>query len=502
MWLHMLIEPRDQEWLQRVEAAVMQGRPLVVAAKQAGRYIPSYWNWPELSWFKSGFPSVFLKKLDGPMDYAEAFSSKEGEVAGAVIYRDLESFQDLIAYGRTNERIRSHLLRPGVDYDAPILSNLLEFGIVDFATRIIDRSLHVHGLDVEIEASDIRQFYLELEAPYYEDELGIEILVPIALTRFESDGRVKLAENVSLERLDDQSHQARFPRASAWSPASDNVIAAATHALVLSQYVMPSESIWDRHRSKLGFYPVEVVDRFFAALRLVTGIDTGYAQIVLRPVGWAEDYMATLPPLIPGPSVHSYPDDFEQFGWLVEDREVVTVDQLSEVASTFQELQAAPDPMSLATRRLNSAALRSDEVDSIIDLCIGLEALLTDETHTEMTHKLALRVAALSKLLESRYAPDDVFRAVKRIYNYRSKLVHGKADAADHRTISFLEPPRNQAPEVAAYLLGRVITTLLRSPQYLSPEKIDIDLITGEMSPEAGEGRRGTASGSGEPVSN
>jgi hypothetical protein len=481
MSLYSLIPPRDPELLRLVEAVVLQGRSLAIKAKSEGKRISSYQSWPELSWLESGFPSVHVSPFSGPVDYSQAFSAKEDRFAGPVIYSDLPSFQNLISYAQHSEQLRARLLPPRRQLNDPIADDLLRFEIVHIATAIIDRTMHTYG-DEEINTAAFRKFYLEMEAPLFDDQLSIEILTPIALTKFEAEERMELAANIFLERMDDGTHQARYPRSSLWLPAQGIVISAATHALVLSNYVMPATNVWERYRSELSLYPVDVVDRFFAALRLVTGIQTGYAQIVLRPIAWAEDYMATLPPLIAGPSVHRYPDRFDNYGWLAKDRHLVTANELSEVASTFSDLLDAPDAISLATRRLNSAMLRTDEADSIIDLCIGLEALLTDETQTEMTHKLALRIAALSTLSEERkYTPEQVFRAVKRIYNYRSKLVHGRTDAASHRTIPFLEPPHNQAPDVAADLLRQVVRTLLRHASYLTPSKIDIELIAAGM---------------------
>jgi hypothetical protein len=484
MSLYMLIEPRDPDLLRLVEAAVLEGRPLAIAAKRSGKYMSKYWDWPTLSWMDSGFPSIHVDHMTGPTDYNAAFSLKESTLAGGpLIFQDIASFQELIAFARNHEALRARLLPPTAKDrpDDPQFESLLELGVIGMATAIIDRTIHLFG-DRDVSPTDFRQIYLELEAPYFDDKLAIEILVPIALTKFEAEGRMQLADNVFLERMDDPTHLARYPRSLWWSPAHGLVISAATHALVLSRYEMPVINKWQRDFGHLDLYPVDIVDRFFAALRLVAGFDTGYAQIVLRPVGWAEHYMETLPPLIPGPSVHRYPNRFDNYGWLVKDRRVVSEEELAETASIFSELLAAPAPISLASRRLNSAMLRDDETDSVVDLCTGLEALLTDETRTEMTHKLALRAAAITSLSgDFQYPPPQVFKAVKRIYEYRSRLVHGRADAEIYRTIQDLEPPNNEVPTVATELLRRVLRTLLQHPAYLETSKVDAELIVAAL---------------------
>ncbi|HJP66419.1 MAG TPA: hypothetical protein VKA30_08970 [Actinomycetota bacterium] len=229
---------------------------------------------------------------------------------------------------------------------------------------------------------------------------------------------------------------------------------------------------------------MDVVDRFFAALRIATGIETGYAQIVLRPIGWAEDYLGTLPPLIPGPVVRRYPPRFDDYGWLVKDRPVVTESQLTEVKDVFAALRDAAPQVLLATDRLNSAMLRSDEADSILDICIGLESLLTSDESTEVTHKLALRVAALLALSDGSRPPADVFSSVKRIYKYRSRLVHGRADAA---ALAYSQDRGERVVTVtlAREYLRQIIRTLLDYPKYLDPNLIDRDLIAASLGKDA-----------------
>lgn len=51
--------------------------------------------------------------------------------------------------------------------------------------------------------------------------------------------------------------------------------------------------------------------------------------------------------------------------------------------------------------------LRTDDDAAIIDLCIALEATLGDESHAEITHKLALRTAVVA----SEHAQADADRS-------------------------------------------------------------------------------------------
>ena len=479
--------PEDPELYRLVEAAALEGRRLALAAKHRGDYISRYWEWPRLSWLESGFPSIHVSGVEGPTDYSRAFSSKPGKFAGPIIYGEIESFTALLEYARGNKRIRSHFLPPRVPPGKEErFEELLEFGVVGIVTALVDRAIHLFG-DADATPAQIRAIYIELEAPIFRDRLPVEILVPVALTKFDTSGRWDLDESTFLEEIDEATHLARYPRQSFWLPAHGLVVSAATHALVLTGYEIPSENIWERHRSELSFYPVEVVDRFFAAMRVVTGLDTGYAQIVLRPVGWAEDYLSTLPPLISGPVVRRYPAAFDDYGWLVKDRRPITEGDLNEVKTVWAALADAPAQLSLATRRLNSAMLRSDEADSMLDLCIGLESLLTGDETTELTHKLALRVAAVHALSGGAgRAPAEVFTSVKRIYKYRSKLVHGRSDA-EALASSVDRGQQIRTVVLARDYLGMVIRTLLMHPRYLDPQAIDQELIAASLAkPDSG----------------
>ena len=42
--------------------------------------------------------------------------------------------------------------------------------------------------------------------------------------------------------------------------------------------------------SDINAYPQSQVDRFFAALRIITALKTGYAQLRMQPNGWASHH--------------------------------------------------------------------------------------------------------------------------------------------------------------------------------------------------------------------
>jgi hypothetical protein len=69
-----------------------------------------------------------------------------------------------------------------------------------------------------------------------------------------------------------------------------------------------------------------------------------------------------------------------------------------------------------------SAERRAAEADRVVDLCIGLEALLSDPKG-ETTYKIAVRGSAFLAHTGVTNA-SEFYRALKRVYGFRSAIVH------------------------------------------------------------------------------
>ena len=117
-----------------------------------------------------------------------------------------------------------------------------------------------------------------------------------------------------------------------------------------------------------------------------------------------------------------------------------------------------------------------------------MEALLSDDERQEMTHKLALRMAALLSLCKTgQQTPVEVFRAVKKIYRYRSAVVHGSAKTTDKHEIAVSDKEKIPTVTLAINYLRMAINILIDNPQYLKASKIDEELILGNTTRSAKE---------------
>jgi hypothetical protein len=428
-----------------------------------------------MSRFKSGFPNLSRGATSRVPRYSGIFGLRKSEF-NAVSYADIAHLEALFDYASRDERLSAYYLftEPEGDIDRM----MFEVWVARPVLNILDRLLHLYGDDFDEDA--LRAIYQEIERGVLDEELPIEIVVPIALTSFEAETRINAGDGASLEPMSDDWQLARTPGHEAGlATAHPCVVSAATHALVLTGWTMPNQHIVGSRTHEPSFYPIERVERWFDALRIVSGAQTGFAQINIRPIGWAYGWEGPLPAIRRGPLVRRYPPGWEQHAWIEPPSMIVSNAQVAEVAAVDIALRDAPRQLQLGARRLGSAALREDEGDAIIDLCIGLEAAVGDDSATEMTHKLALRTAALLAR-DHGHVAHEVFKNVKTIYAYRSAFVHGRTIEA-RRVVRTGDEAPMPTVDVARDYLRLTLGTLLRDGDLQEPRLIDVTLILGAL---------------------
>jgi hypothetical protein len=137
--------------------------------------------------------------------------------------------------------------------------------------------------------------------------------------------------------------------------------------------------------------------------------------------------------------------------------------------------------MTAAARRLNAASLRADERDRILDITIGLETLLTDDSNSEITYRLSLRMAALVRVqpLDGLSAV-QTFRACKQLYKFRSAIAHGSTKRAPKKELSLGSQGTRPIISIGNAFLRHALWVLSIRPQLQTPSNIDARLL-GEM---------------------
>ncbi len=98
--------------------------------------------------------------------------------------------------------------------------------------------------------------------------------------------------------------------------------------------------------------------------------------------------------------------------------------EVNDLKSIWRGLKIADKLGALSANRLSYVAERKNSEDKVLDCFIGLESLYLPNGNAELSLRLSL---GASKLLQSDSGKQkDLFFFLKRMYNKRSKLVHGQ----------------------------------------------------------------------------
>lgn len=465
-----------------VVAAVKEGLDVISQLIQDKKHIGTYYNWPTMSFHDSGLPRFseeFFTK--GPIKYRDAFGGSKDDT--------LESFLNLWEFVKEQVHIKKRLLHPNMllerDNDKKFnhrTADFFKFIVLSIPADLIDRYIHINGKS-EFGKKAFDSIYDEYIASIFEERLCIDICVPILFLKFPFDD-LTLESAVKIEKMDENFHLARAPIKAYGPGVHESVLSCATHMLVLENWEVSNNSQWQLSEilSNASAYPIQHINNFFASLRIVTNSDTGYAQLLTRPKSWANGYKAYLPPLY-GTSIRAYSNKFEKYYWNKKDIPELSSDDCEDVRSLLSKLSGANEnTIRVAIRRLNQCFLREDEEDSVIDATIGLEALLSDDNHQEMTHKLAMRVGALSNIPEAQLKkPYDAYQEIKKIYAYRSAVVHGSTKTHKKKEIKLDEIRSIPASDLAIEYLRKVLKILILNPIYRNPKEIDKKLLLNHL---------------------
>jgi hypothetical protein len=336
--------------------------------------------------------------------------------------------------------------------------------VSDLPLEVVDRHINLVGWTLNLEAASA--IYRELEAWWLEPTLQVELVVPILGVDFCQDD-VSFNGGIRLVRLTPGEQLSRWPGKRL--EGQESFVAMATHALVIPGWTMTNEDVLRWLAPSDPPEHVPEAERFLESLAIVCDQPSGYVQVLIRPLGWAPGYVADLPVLLTGGLV---PD--KRSSRLKKAREPLATlrdSEIDELRNVFAATSAA-DEVALAAARLLSAERRSDAADRIVDLCVGLEALLSD-SQGETTYKIAIRAAAM--LARAGVAePSSFIRPMKTVYAHRSAVVHGRG--SDKTSIVTISGKDVSTEGLARYVLRRLLSVRTSDPS-LTPDAIDRTLL-------------------------
>jgi len=439
-------------------------------------YFPSeIKDYPTLSYDKNnGFPSI--STYPSKVEVGNAFRKSHRDKP-PVDLTDFDDFNELFSYLLDFSKMKSYYAGPG-DPESDRAKEMFNYVCAQFIEDFVARYYYLHG--EEFIEEQFSKIYMPVEQYLYAEKLHLDLSVPILFAKFERD-YLEIAPNIVFRRISDDVQRARY-KVIGYSPAIvSSVYMSATHELVLKGFEYDRPQNWFLSPfQNVGIYPVENIENFFTILKIVTGVSSGFAQILVHPIGWADMYNADLV-RITGASTRSYPYYFDDFHWNSNSFPIVSAVQLEEIKVLLNKVQNTDqNKLHLSLKRFHKSILRKEEEDIIVDLIISLEMLLGDSEKTEITHKLAMRIAAILKVSNPANYSDafKIFQNVKKIYNYRSKIVHGGHQVEKHRLITSESKESIPVVNLTERYLRDILRVLISETKYLKAEEIDKLLLS------------------------
>jgi hypothetical protein len=392
----------------------------------------------------------------------------------SVSYDDVPAIGQLEDFAVGDDSLRARLLLPQIELDE-LQEQWIRRSAALIPLQVLDRLMVTKGGAFTEE--DFRDAWTPLRTGLVLEWLPVEIVVPVALAGFDVTDTYELAPGIRLDSMPEGEQRARMPKTVFFEEANHCVLGAATHAVVLEGYKLPGPGRMLLEYGKRSFYPIEKIESAFHALRVGTSIPLGWAQIYIRPIGWAWDYKADLPPIISGSLARRYPVAFDNYGWL-QPPQVVSQGDLAVARAALREFEGDDRALRLTARRFGGVALREDDEDAVLDLCKALEAALGDGQRTEMTYKLGMRASAVMTAAGlDRDAPGTILKQVRLLYAWRSALAHGGNEVKARRRYEEAAGAEGDGVRAATNLVRVILRQLVQSPELRDPLALDAWLI-------------------------
>jgi len=462
----------DKDFFKLLQTFVFEVYPIAKDALDKRVYFPpTYDKYPRVRFDDNKVPSLDFYE-DKPKDISAVFTSYSGKPD--INLEDYNSYKECIVYITEHKYFEKVIFyyRPEKD-DADL------FRVKSFLIDIIER-YYLLNADCTPNEELLEGIYKPLEYPAFNSKLYIDISIPLLNVSFDFE-EYKINDSCCIRRISAEQHKSRIYIRS--DNVSNSIISASTHEFVLINWHVDTDKggapiYFSSHRE--NYYPINIFDNFIVALKICVDINSGYSQMLIYPKDWALLYNMDLQEII-GTTIRKYPSSFEKYN-AIHHPSLLDGERVKEVGQIFTLLQSCDqNKIKIACKRLRYSFMRDDEEDSILDLIIAIEVLLTDNEKGEITHKLSMRLAKLISMYDSDNNPNIALTEIKKAYAYRSKIVHGSHQKEMNTSQKLSEeddlPIYSEHTLNAGKYLRLLIRILLENPLYLVTKEIDKKMI-------------------------
>lgn len=383
-----------------------------------------------------------------------------------------DAFSSLLDYVRAEDALLSVFSKNGSDVKT-VLKRIV--------SEIVERYLFVTKATEKIPdhlEKQLKPYVAQKLQRYIEEELHISIYIPICLATFE-DEIIKLSEDISIVRMSAEVQKSRQCTCRYESSKEDWVSACASHMIVMEGYHFKNSDDLSINAATQNCYayPLQTIDTIFAAIRIATGYTIGYEQILSHPEGWIDSHHGDLLPLYGAKAHFINPQETDKL-WLNLPISTVSKEQAKVLQTIYQSITTCEEVknqkrLQFALKRFNRCMLRNEIDDMATDATIGLEALLAGGTKSEISYTISNRIPVVFAHIENDlFSPANSRGLMKKVYNYRSKIVHG-SDLKDKEQYFELNKTKHAVWDIAVEFLRCTLMFVTMHQEYLDSTKFD-----------------------------
>jgi len=405
----------------------------------------------------------------GTINYSGIFFNFTGDCLDCTT---LDQFLSLYDYVNSQPELKKLILQENND---------LQYKLKRIVTDIVERYLFTTKATKDVPENlenELQSFVAGKIRRYVAENLNISIYIPICLATFEED-RIELAESIEIIKMSDEIQKSRQCTYTYESSKEDWVSACATHMIVLNNYHFKNAGDLSINSATQNChaYPLQEIDNIIAAIRIVTGYSIGYEQILAHPIGWIDSFHADLVPLYGAKAHFVNPKELEKM-WMNLPVSKVSCEQAHKIQQVYQNISKCEKDKNkhnliFALKRFNRCMLRNEVDDMATDATIGLEALLAGGTKGEITFTISSRIPVVfSHIKNEQFTPSNCRSIMKKIYGYRSKIVHGGNLKEKEKYIE-INNVKFDICDVAVDFLRYTLLFMTEHQEYLEATKLD-----------------------------
>ena len=264
-----------------IKEAFSEMQNLVETSSENNKYVFSQFEFPQLTSFHdNGMPrlSTYFSSY-GPKNYSSLFQYDDEH---HYYYKKLPVFQKIIDFFSTQKSFfKKHPYFRDIEERESLYQILLESSIL----IAFDCYMQEAKSDQFNEAA-FNDILFRLFNRFFLHTLPLNICVPILLTRFDSD-EYAIADGIRIRKMTDLEIISSYKQGGYSDTIELFIVSSATHILELQNYTLENTPLfnpieWENEDT----FPPSVIDKWFAAYRIITHNDTGYGQVLLFPINW------------------------------------------------------------------------------------------------------------------------------------------------------------------------------------------------------------------------